>query len=66
VLVRAAQLPLLEPMLRDPLRRSAEQLALLQQADGGWARHNGAWSLLIGWRVLRAALAGRPESLLAR
>jgi hypothetical protein len=66
VLVRAAQLPLLEPVLRDPLRRSAEQLALLQQADGGWARHSGAWSLLIGWRVLRAALAGRPESLLAR
>jgi hypothetical protein len=57
VVIEAAAEPRLAGALDRALRRSAQQLALLQQPDGGWSRGGGTWSLLVGWRVLRAAAA---------
>jgi hypothetical protein len=59
---RAAGRTQLEAVLDRTLRRSAQQLALLQQPDGGWSRDRGAWSLLVGWRVLRAAAAAEVQA----
>ncbi|CAN5632389.1 hypothetical protein BH23GEM9_BH23GEM9_05690 [soil metagenome] len=66
VLVRAAAVRRHAIAVDPALRRSASQLALLQQRDGGWSRDGGTWSLLVGWRVLRAATATRPEPLTVR
>ena len=65
VLARAAADPRFTSLLNATLERSAQQLALVQQPDGGWSRDRGSASLLVGWRVLRAALSEQREALLA-
>lgn len=65
VLARAAADPRFTSLLHATLERSAQQLALVQQPDGGWSRDRGSASLLVGWRVLRAALSEQREALLA-
>jgi hypothetical protein len=59
VIVQAAGVPALADVARAALRRPAQQLALLQQPDGGWSRSRGPWPLLIGWRVLLASAQER-------
>jgi hypothetical protein len=55
VIVQAAGVAALADVARAALRRPAQQLALLQQPNGGWSRSRGPWPLLIGWRVLLAS-----------
>jgi hypothetical protein len=61
VLVRFSAVAGAGEVVQRQLRRSAQLLALMQQADGNWNRSAGSWPLLVGWRTLRA-VAGAPAS----
>ena len=45
------------PLFDGALTRTAQTLALTQQADGGWGQGGGPYRLLSGWRTLRHAAA---------
>jgi hypothetical protein len=61
VLVRFSAVAEAGQVVERQLRRSAQLLALMQQADGNWNRGSGSWPLLVGWRTLRA-VAGPADA----
>jgi hypothetical protein len=63
VLVRFSAAAVAGEVVQRQLRRSAQLLALLQQADGNWTRHSGSWPLLVGWRTLRAVAGARASTV---